>query len=132
MDIERVNAVLVKAIVGLQSGEIEGMTEAVEAKVKKLSVAMVKRALKTENFSLGYRDKSWFRRDAEPSPGIMVIEWKFNGKPARREYSAQAYRGTDAHQRWESIRRTPELKQAVAWANEYAQEAADFVAAETG
>lgn len=28
MDIERVNAVLVKAIVGLQAGEIEGMTEA--------------------------------------------------------------------------------------------------------
>ena len=146
MNIERANAVLLKAIERFQSAEVDGLTEATAygvtsfrvpspsraVKVKKITVAQVKRALKREDFSLDYRDHSWFRRNAsDVTPGIHFVELKWNGKPVEYTYSASAYRGTDARRRWEGIDRVP-LKQAVAWANEYAQEAADFVAAETG
>lgn len=146
MNIEQVNGVLLRAIGEIQASELEDLTEATAhgvssyqvpspsraVKVKKITVAQVKRALKREQFRLDRHDRSWFLRHADDvTPGVSITEYKFNGRPVEYRYSAQAYRGTDARYRWDSIDRVP-LKQAVAWANEYAQEAAEFVAAETG
>lgn len=100
-------------------------------KVKKITMAQVKREFKREDFRLDRGDPSWFQRFAsDVTPGVSFVEHKRNGKPVRYVYSARAYRGEDARHRWESIDRVS-LKQAVAWANRYAQEAADFVAAES-
>jgi len=146
MDVEQVNSVLIRAILAFQEREIEEMIEATAygvssyevpspkiskpIKVKKITEAMVKRALKKEKFRLDHT-KEWFSRSAEVSPGVYIVERKWAGEPVKYEYRVQVYQGKRALYRWQGHPKMEvSLKEAIAWANEHAQEAADHVAAE--
>jgi len=145
MDIERINSILNNAILAFQENEIEEIIEATAhgvtsyrvpspkkaVRIKKITIAKVKRALKSDEFRLYHGDWSWFIRSADVSPGINIIEFKWNGKPVRYKYKARAYQGESAVNRWDSID-DASLKKVVVWINKRAQEAADHVAAETG